>query len=289
MTLRKSMFSMLFVALAATPWLAAQRPMMPRYNPANEISLKGTIDEVRQVTHQRMTGVHLMVKTDAGVVTVVLGPQAFLDRSQFTVAKGDQVEITGAKSELNGAPIVIAREIKKGDQTLALRDSQGIPKWSGDGAAPTAIKANQHGSGAVSCRGIEPWRPLSSGCFWCIYDETAAQRGFGLWRWDTAWKPGDPEVAHNSQRCDGKTGWPPREASILSSFSLSSLGVDHRDRRDVHDLVDLGAALQDVHRLGKPGQDRPDGIGATQTRQQFVGDIASLQIREDQHVGATLE
>ena len=131
MTLHKSMFSMLFVALAATPWLAAQRPMMPRYNPANEISLKGTVDEVRQVTHQRMTGVHLMVKTDAGVVTVVLGPQAFLDRSQFTVAKGDQVEITGAKSELNGAPIVIAREIKKGDQTLALRDSQGIPKWSG--------------------------------------------------------------------------------------------------------------------------------------------------------------
>ncbi len=131
MTVHKSIYSMVVVGLAAVPWLALAQPrMMMRYDPANETTLKGTVEEVRQVPHRHMSGVHLLVKTDAGSVTVALGPQFFLDQSQFTVAKGDQVEITGAKGEFSGAPIVIAREIKDGDKTLTLRDSQGIPKWS---------------------------------------------------------------------------------------------------------------------------------------------------------------
>lgn len=130
MRVRKFVYSIVLAALAAAPSLVAQRPMMPRYNPANETTLKGTIEEVRQEPHRMMTGIHLVVKTEAGAEMVALGPQSFLDQNKITYAKGDQVEIVGSKSEFNGAPIVVAREIKKGDQTLVLRDSQGVPKWS---------------------------------------------------------------------------------------------------------------------------------------------------------------
>ena len=130
MKVRKFVFSIVLAALAAAPSLVAQRPMMPRYNPANETTLKGTIEEVRQVPHRMMTGIHLVVKTESGTEVVALGPRSFLDQSKFTFAKGDPVEVVGARSDFNGAPIVIAREVKKGDQTLALRDSQGVPKWS---------------------------------------------------------------------------------------------------------------------------------------------------------------
>jgi hypothetical protein len=62
------------------------------------------------------------------VLTVSLGPSWFLDSKGFKVAKGDQVEVTGSKFQDQNT--IVAREIKKSDQVLVLRNSQGIPEWS---------------------------------------------------------------------------------------------------------------------------------------------------------------
>ncbi|HYM11388.1 MAG TPA: hypothetical protein VEU62_11685 [Bryobacterales bacterium] len=108
------------------------------YDPTTEVTVKGTIDDVQQMAHgRRMMGTHVMLKTDAGTLDVHLGPSSFLSKKGFTLAKGDQIEVTGSKVKYSGADALIAREVKKGDKTLTLRDKNGVPEWAGTGRRPT--------------------------------------------------------------------------------------------------------------------------------------------------------
>jgi DNA/RNA endonuclease YhcR with UshA esterase domain len=104
----------------------------PRYDPATEVTVTGVVQEVKQVSRPGARGgTHLTLDTDAGALDIHVGPSAFLEKRGFTFAKGDQIEVTGSKVKYEGADAVIAREIKKGDKTLTLRNAQGIPAWSG--------------------------------------------------------------------------------------------------------------------------------------------------------------
>lgn len=49
----------------------------------------------------------------------------------FSFRPGDEVEVLGSKVKLGNSEAVIAREIKKEDKRLMLRDAQGIPQWAG--------------------------------------------------------------------------------------------------------------------------------------------------------------
>jgi hypothetical protein len=73
----------------------------PRYDTSTEVTVRGTVQEVKEVADATRggsaTGTHLVVKT--GV----------------KVAAGEAL---------------IAREVRKGAQTVTLRDDKGIPKWS---------------------------------------------------------------------------------------------------------------------------------------------------------------
>ena len=103
----------------------------PRYDPSTEITVKGTVEDVIQQTGRRgMPGTHLTVKTDNEVLNVLLGPASFLAAQKFEFAKGDQIELTGSKIKIAGADAIVAREVKRGDKTLTLRNAQGIPQWS---------------------------------------------------------------------------------------------------------------------------------------------------------------
>jgi uncharacterized Zn finger protein len=108
---------------------------MMKYDPSTEITLKGSIEEVKEMDcancGPNMKGTHLVVKTaDGKSVEVDLGPARFLSDQKFSFQKGDSVEIVGSKVTMGNTQTVIAREVKKGDQTLTLRDSQGMPRWS---------------------------------------------------------------------------------------------------------------------------------------------------------------
>jgi len=104
--------------------------MTPAYDPAKETSIQGTVD---RVTTGRMMGVHLVVKTAEKTVTVMVGPQWFLNDKKFSFAKGEELKVTGSPVQMNNAEALIAREIKKGDAVLVLRNKQGIPEWAGRG------------------------------------------------------------------------------------------------------------------------------------------------------------
>jgi hypothetical protein len=105
------------------------------YNTTTEVTLSGTVDEVRNIPGPAggPGGLHLMLRTDAGVDEVHLGPATFVRSKGFEFAKGDAITVTGSKTKVGGQDVVIAREIKKGDKLLTLRDAKGVPLWAGRG------------------------------------------------------------------------------------------------------------------------------------------------------------
>jgi DNA/RNA endonuclease YhcR with UshA esterase domain len=110
---------------------SGRRAGSPVYDRSTEVTLSGTVDEVQ--SHQGRvggTGTHLMLATDAGTIDVHLGPTNWLASKEYTFAKGDRIEVTGSKVTLDGTAAIIARQVKRGDQTMVLRNENGIPLWS---------------------------------------------------------------------------------------------------------------------------------------------------------------
>jgi hypothetical protein len=108
-----------------------QGPGMPKYDTAAEVTLNGTVTKVEShVGKMGWNGTHLVVSFGAETLTVHVGPSNYLTQQGFSFAAGDQLEVTGSRIKLEGNDVLIAREIKKGDKVLTLRNSQGIPAWS---------------------------------------------------------------------------------------------------------------------------------------------------------------
>ena len=120
--------------LSAAPQGGRGMQSPPMYNVATEVTLTGTIDEVQTIAGPTgQAGVHVMLKTSTETIRVDLGPSWFLTQEKYALTKGDTVTVTGSRVKLDTAEAVIAREIKKGAQTMTFRDAKGFPKWSGRG------------------------------------------------------------------------------------------------------------------------------------------------------------
>jgi hypothetical protein len=126
----------LLVALIAAivPLAVAQNAKTgPKYDPTNEVTLQGTIDEVKLIGDKEPKETHLMLKTDKGLEEICLCPAKFLSDLDVSFEKGDKVKVTGAKvvtEGTEGPEVVLAREIVKGEDTLVLRDKKGGPVWT---------------------------------------------------------------------------------------------------------------------------------------------------------------
>jgi hypothetical protein len=100
------------------------------YNPRTEVTLKGTIHEVKQMPDVE-TVTHVLFHTsDHRSHEVHVGPTSWLGRQAMTFQVGDEIEVTGSHVMYGGADVIVARQIRKGDQTLTLRDTQGVSRWS---------------------------------------------------------------------------------------------------------------------------------------------------------------
>jgi hypothetical protein len=104
---------------------------MPRYDKATETTLKGPIVEVKLVdTPSGVQGTHFMLKQGQQTIEVFAGPTVYLTGQGLTFAKGEPVEVIGSKVQVNGAPALLVRQIKKGGKNVAVRDESGSPAWA---------------------------------------------------------------------------------------------------------------------------------------------------------------
>lgn len=118
----------------------------PSYDPMSEASFKGTVADVKTTGRSAsywLVRIHtlgrgqmgvqekqLLLKTDKGTVLIRLGPTAFLTEKKVEIRKGDTLDVTGSRVPIGESHVVLAREIRKGDNAWALRDATGQPLWS---------------------------------------------------------------------------------------------------------------------------------------------------------------
>jgi hypothetical protein len=103
------------------------------YNANTVETIKGEIVKIERIMPMRgmSHGVHLMVKTAKETLDVHLGPAWYIENQDVKLTVGDKIEIKGSRITLQGKPVIIAAEVKKGDVTLKLRDERGFPMWAG--------------------------------------------------------------------------------------------------------------------------------------------------------------
>lgn len=114
--------------LAFSPLLGQAN--LPKYDLATETKMKGTVQELKLPEKGSDKDAHLTLKSGAETLDVYLCPRAFLEDMGSTIAKGDEVSLTGSKVKQDGADMILAREVVKGNDTLVLRDDKGKPVWN---------------------------------------------------------------------------------------------------------------------------------------------------------------
>jgi hypothetical protein len=108
-------------------------PFQRLYDTAKVETLAGTVEVVDKITpiEGMLSGIYVALKTEKETVTVILGPEWYIERLDVKIEKGDKIEIKGVKATILGKPAIIASEVKKGDNVLVLRGASGIPAWAG--------------------------------------------------------------------------------------------------------------------------------------------------------------
>ncbi len=127
--MKRLALSSFVLSLVAT--IATAQPPAGRYDPSVEASYAGVVTTVISVAGpDGAVGVHLNLKTATGaIVKVHLGPAMFIGMSNFSFLTDDVLLVKGASVSHDGDVAIWAREVAKEGKTLALRDSDGTPRW----------------------------------------------------------------------------------------------------------------------------------------------------------------
>jgi hypothetical protein len=119
------------IALVATSAFS-QAP--PKYDPATETTVKGTVGELKFVPPTGGKPIaYLMTKTgpdkEKDTVQIFLCPKSFLDQMGIAFKTDEAIEVKGSKVKQDGADLILAREMVKGGETLTFRFPDGKPAW----------------------------------------------------------------------------------------------------------------------------------------------------------------
>jgi hypothetical protein len=103
------------------------------YDPAKEQTISGQVAsiEIAAPLPGMAPGTQMLVRTDDGKsVRVHMGPEWYLERQEAALRENTRVQVTGSLVEVEGQPVLMAREVQFNGQVLMLRDAQGLPMWS---------------------------------------------------------------------------------------------------------------------------------------------------------------
>ncbi len=127
------LFFVLFLAWKASAQdHGAGHAMHAMYDAATIESVQGTIAEIDSIASPMgHTGIHLKLQTAKTPLEVHLGPSWFLDRQEPHLQVGDAIVVTGSLVTINDQPALLARDVRRGEDTLVLRDADGRPVWRG--------------------------------------------------------------------------------------------------------------------------------------------------------------
>lgn len=117
----------LFVVGPGSPLAADDQNI--RYDPATVVDVTGVVEDIRE-TAAPLRGVHLFIKPESGgQLDAYLGPAWFVKEFISSFGRHSEVRVIGSKVRLGNSAIVLAREVRKGEITLYLRDKRGNSLW----------------------------------------------------------------------------------------------------------------------------------------------------------------
>lgn len=129
----------LLLAVACSPAWAQRWGAGPRgagwggYRAGTVETVHGRVVSVERVQQGVMAGVHLRLRTEAGMLDVHLGPSWYVDNQPINFVAGDALVVTGSRCTYQGHPALLAATVHKGGHMLHLRNAQGVPAWRGRG------------------------------------------------------------------------------------------------------------------------------------------------------------
>lgn len=111
-------------------------PQGPGPAAGSPVTVSGQIVQLQTLGGQ-VPAVQAVLRCSTGDVPVFLGPVDFLAKQSVKLAKGDQVTVTGSRiADPQAKGLIRASSVKKGNQTLTLRDASGKPLWAPEGPPP---------------------------------------------------------------------------------------------------------------------------------------------------------
>jgi len=105
---------------------------LPKYDPSMEATFTGTVDKVveKQSTGGGGLATHLILKLENGnAIEVHVAPTKFLKTYDLIFQQGDKLDVIGSRVTFEGAEIILAREVRRGQDTYVFRDKDGKPVW----------------------------------------------------------------------------------------------------------------------------------------------------------------
>jgi hypothetical protein len=106
------------------------------YNPNTVVTVSGTVVSMTQPKKKQGLPypVYLILKSEesqTGYLSVFLGPNLYVDKLPVQLKVLDQVQVTGSRVMDGRKPVILAAEVKKGNQVLPFRRPDGVPYWRG--------------------------------------------------------------------------------------------------------------------------------------------------------------
>jgi hypothetical protein len=102
------------------------------YDANREVYAPSTVIKVEHFTPQpgMAEGVRAFVSTGRESLWVHLGPVAWMDAQNVSLAVGDAIVVTGALVMSGDVRVILASKVEKAGRTLKLRDASGAPAWA---------------------------------------------------------------------------------------------------------------------------------------------------------------
>jgi len=114
------------------PYTPYQCPVSPVKGVCKPLTITGKVIQVVTETLQDKMHPGMAILIDSkekGRVRVHLGPVWYLERQEFDLQPGQEVQVKGICLEEKGETRLIAAQVTVGDSVLLLRDQEGRPMW----------------------------------------------------------------------------------------------------------------------------------------------------------------
>jgi hypothetical protein len=97
------------------------------YDVSRESVVQGSVVLYTAASTVAPIGPHAKIQTSSGVVDVHLGNASLIKQNDLILAPGDSVSIVGENLSFGSGSVFVARVLKKGSQTVTLRNLNGVP------------------------------------------------------------------------------------------------------------------------------------------------------------------